>query len=87
MYCGAVEFVCSPSMVRHVPVLLEESLSFLKPCNGGRYADLTYGGGGHTNAILSSSDSTEIISFDCDPDAGEQGKVYRGRIWQSFYFP
>ena len=47
MYCGAVEFVCAPSMVKHVPVLLEESLGFLKPENGGRFADLTYGGGGH----------------------------------------
>ena len=86
MYCGAVEFVCSPSMVRHVPVLLEESLSFLKPCNGGRYADLTYGGGGHTNAILSSSGSTEIISFDCDPDAGERAKSTEAEFGNRFTF-
>ena len=69
MYCGAVEFVCTPSMVRHVPVLLEESMGFLQPENGGRFADLTYGGGGHSEAILAANGSTELMSFDCDPDA------------------
>ena len=69
MYCGAVEFVCTPSMIRHVPVLLDESMGFLQPENGGRFADLTYGGGGHSEAILEASDSTELMSFDCDPDA------------------
>ena len=56
-------------MIRHVPVLLEESMGFLQPENGGRFADLTYGGGGHSEAILEASDSTELMSFDCDPDA------------------
>lgn len=72
MYCGSVEFVCSPSMVRHVPVLLEESLAFLDPKSGGRYADLTYGGGGHSEAILGVDDSVELVAFDCDPDAAER---------------
>ena len=44
MYCGAVEFVCTPSMVRHVPVLLEESLAFLEPEKGGRFADFFHSG-------------------------------------------
>lgn len=69
MYCGAVEFVCTPSMIRHVPVLLEECMGFLQPENGGRFADLTYGGGGHSEAILEANDTTELMSFDCDPDA------------------
>ena len=56
-------------MVRHVPVLLEESLAFLEPGRGGRFADLTYGGGGHSEAILGASEDVELVSFDCDPDA------------------
>ena len=56
-------------MIRHVPVLLEESMGFLQPENGGRFADLTYGGGGHSEAILEANDATELMSFDCDPDA------------------
>ena len=56
-------------MIRHVPVLLEECMGFLQPENGGRFADLTYGGGGHSEAILEANDTTELMSFDCDPDA------------------
>ncbi len=86
MYCGAVEFVCSPSMVRHIPVLLEESLAYLAPEKGGRYADLTYGGGGHSEAILSSSDNVELVSFDCDPDAAERAKITEDRYGNRFTF-
>ena len=59
-------------MVKHVPVLLDESLSFLDPKSGGRYADLTYGGGGHSEAILGVDESVELVAFDCDPDAAER---------------
>ena len=44
MYCGAVEFVCSPAAVSHIPVLLNECMGFLKPENGGAFADLTFWG-------------------------------------------
>ena len=54
MYCGAVEFVCSPAAVRHIPVLLDECMGFLKPENGGAFADLTFGGGGHSRKNSSS---------------------------------
>jgi 16S rRNA (cytosine1402-N4)-methyltransferase len=86
MYCGAVEFVCTPSMVRHVPVLLEESLAFLKPDEGGRFADLTYGGGGHSEAILGANDSTELVSFDCDPDALERSAKTESLFGDRFKF-
>ena len=66
MYCGAVEFVCTPSMIKHVPVLLEESLTFLNVENGGRFADLTYGGGGHSDAILAANSRNELVSLNYD---------------------
>ena len=31
MYCGAVEFVCSPASVKHIPVLLDECMACLRP--------------------------------------------------------
>ena len=34
MYCGSVEFVCLPSMVGHVPVLLDECMDYLDPGKG-----------------------------------------------------
>ena len=86
MYCGAVEFVCAPSMVKHVPVLLEESLGFLQPENGGRFADLTYGGGGHSDAILGASEEAELVSFDCDPDAQVRSERTSSQFGDRFTF-
>jgi len=80
MYCGSVEFVCLPSMVGHVPVLLEECMDHLDPGKGGRYADLTFGGGGHSRAILEANESNSLVAFDCDPDA----QARAGEISESF---
>ena len=54
----------------HIPVLLEESVSSLVTNPVGIYADATFGGGGHTAAILSRlSGDGRVIAFDRDSDA------------------
>ena len=54
----------------HIPVLLEESVSSLITNPDGTYADATFGGGGHTAAILSRlSGDGRVIAFDRDIDA------------------
>ncbi|MBQ9410083.1 MAG: 16S rRNA (cytosine(1402)-N(4))-methyltransferase RsmH [Bacteroidales bacterium] len=56
----------------HIPVLLEESVSALITNPNGIYADATFGGGGHTAAILSRlSGDGRVIAFDRDIDAIE----------------
>ena len=86
MSCGAVEFVCSPSMVKHIPVLLDESVGYLSATKVGRYADLTYGGGGHTNAILEANAANELVSFDCDPDAKIRADATFAEFGERFTF-
>ena len=54
----------------HVPVLLEESIDGLNIRPDGVYADLTFGGGGHSKAILSRlGDEGRLYGFDQDADA------------------
>ena len=54
----------------HNPVLLKQSVDALVLSASGRYADATFGGGGHSREILSRLDSTgRLLAFDRDADA------------------
>ncbi len=53
----------------HTPVLLEESISLLDLQPAGTYADLTFGGGGHSRRILEGLGlEGRLFSFDQDRD-------------------
>lgn len=54
---------------KHISVLLEESVDYLRPENGGIYADGTLGGGGHSYRILSRNNSLRLIGIDQDAEA------------------
>ena len=54
----------------HVPVLLHESIDGLDIKDGGVYADVTFGGGGHSKEILNRlPKGARLFSFDQDADA------------------
>ena len=86
MYCGAVEFVCSPSTVRHVPVLLDECMAYLEPSRGGNFADLTFGGGGHSKALLEANPNNSLLAMDCDPDAEVRSSSFEHKYTGRFRF-
>jgi len=53
----------------HVPVLLNECLEGLNINPNGLYADVTFGGGGHSRAILDRLEGGHLYAFDQDADA------------------
>jgi 16S rRNA (cytosine1402-N4)-methyltransferase len=54
----------------HVPVMLQECIDNLVLNPDGVYVDVTYGGGGHSRAILNKlSDKGTLLAFDQDLDA------------------
>lgn len=53
----------------HIPVMLNECVEGLEIKSGGIYVDATFGGGGHSKAILKKIGNGKLIAFDQDADA------------------
>ena len=64
----------------HKPVMLNETIDCLEIKKDGIYVDLTYGGGGHSKAILNDlSHKGKLLAFDHDEDAIEN-KISDNRL-------
>ena len=66
-------------MPYHQPVLLQESLEGLALQPQGTYIDLTFGGGGHAQAILSQLAGGRLLAFDQDQDAAQLASQLQDR--------
>ncbi|MDK1018077.1 MAG: 16S rRNA (cytosine(1402)-N(4))-methyltransferase RsmH [Actinomycetota bacterium] len=53
----------------HEPVMVSEVLSWLEPASRGWIIDATFGGGGHSRALLERYPEVRILGIDRDPDA------------------
>ena len=71
---------------QHVPVLLEASMEYLNPANGGVFLDGTFGGGGHTRAMLESSPEVCVVAIDQDPEAEERALALKAIYGDRFRF-
>ena len=69
-----------PDNIYHIPALLSETINGLAIKSGGTYVDVTFGGGGHSGAILSQlGPNGRLLSFDQDIEAYENA-LKSGRI-------
>ncbi|RLE13250.1 MAG: 16S rRNA (cytosine(1402)-N(4))-methyltransferase [Actinobacteria bacterium] len=55
--------------IYHTPVMVQEVLSWLEPAALGWIVDCTYGGGGHSRALLERYPDVRVVGIDRDPDA------------------
>ncbi len=66
------------SPVGHLSVLHAASLALLAPSPGMAMLDGTFGGGGHTRALLdASAPDGRVLALDADPDAIARGEALR----------
>lgn len=67
----------------HVPVLVDAVVAALAPRDDALYVDATFGGGGHSRALLGSA-HCRVLAIDRDPDAVRRGRDlaqgYGGRL-------
>jgi 16S rRNA (cytosine1402-N4)-methyltransferase len=63
----------------HKPVMLTECIEALNINPEGVYVDVTFGGGGHSLAILENLRGGRLISFDQDEDAKKQAELIQSR--------
>ncbi|XP_031180022.1 probable methyltransferase-like protein 15 isoform X1 [Sander lucioperca] len=68
----------------HTPVMLKEVLHYLDIKPGQVVLDMTFGGGGHTKAILNMVPEVTVLALDRDPTAislaQQLAKEYSGRV-------
>ncbi|XP_033842240.2 probable methyltransferase-like protein 15 [Periophthalmus magnuspinnatus] len=68
----------------HTPVMLKEVLHYLELQPGQVVLDMTFGGGGHSKAILNSAPDVTVLALDRDPTAihlaEDLAKEYPGRV-------
>jgi 16S rRNA (cytosine1402-N4)-methyltransferase len=67
------------SMSYHKPVMLKECIEALNINPEGTYVDVTFGGGGHSLAILENLRGGRLIAFDQDEDAKKQAELIQSR--------
>ena len=88
MYSGAQEGGFRTRMSGHAPVLLGEVLDLLGQAqcetSSSKYVDATFGGGGHTRAILERFTDANVVGIDQDPAARERAveieKDFQGKF-------
>jgi 16S rRNA (cytosine1402-N4)-methyltransferase len=61
----------------HEPVMLQECLGGLQIDPAGVYVDVTFGGGGHSRAILDQLTTGHLFAFDQDPDAAVNAQAFK----------
>lgn len=70
--------------MKHISVLLQESIAYLNIKPDGVYVDCTLGGGGHSSAILSALQTGHLYAFDQDAFARKKAEERLNKIGSNY---
>ena len=70
----------------HLPVLFKEAMELLVVRSGGKYLDGTFGGGGHSRALLERSNGGSLVALDRDPAARIRAEAFKAEYGDRFTF-
>lgn len=84
MHVSTVEAPVAVMMPGHQPVLLAEVLALLAPREGSLFLDATFGGGGHTRALLEHAARVSVVALDRDPAAQARAEPLRAEFGDRF---
>jgi 16S rRNA (cytosine1402-N4)-methyltransferase len=76
----------TPKSGSHIPVLCDAIVAWIGGREGTRILDATFGGGGHSRAILDSHATTEVVALDQDPQAALRAEALQQQYGQRFRF-
>ena len=79
---GGLAMDQDPKRKYHQPVMTREIVELFEPIDGGVLVDATYGGGGHSRALLSAYPDLQIIAIDRDSAAVAKEAPDRVRLHQ-----
>lgn len=86
MLCSIDDDLAPTANSGHIPVLFEEALELLVVRAGGKYLDGTFGGGGHSRAILERSEGGTLFAIDQDPAAVARADALKADFKERFQF-
>jgi len=84
MLASATEISPRTMTPGHLPVMLHEVLEYLAPREGQHVLDCTFGGGGHTRAILATG--ARVTGLDRDPAAATRAAAVSAEFPATFRF-
>lgn len=86
MYTSADSISDFAGSGEHVPVLLDETRELMTARAGGKLLDATFGGGGHSRALLAADAAILVIAIDCDPEASKRAQAVCDEFGDRFRF-